>query len=118
MDYQASLYDPIYNTVGVPAVLTLSTGDEFPDLTVLDKSAGVDTGEGTVQVQTMKPGAVIRAAELAANEITLEQLQDAVLFMSGFYWTVTSYRPAPAPTGEAEGEVVLLLKDKRTDGRP
>jgi hypothetical protein len=116
MDYQAALLDPIYNTVGVPAVLTLFDGQEFTDLTVLDKSAGVDNGDGGVTVQTMVPAAVIRASELVANSIERTQLQNAVLEMNSTTWTVTSFKPKPSPKGELDGEVILFLKAKRTEG--
>lgn len=112
MDFRAILFDPIYTIQGVPVKLTLATGLEFTSLTALDKTAGINTGND-VQVPTLEPAAGFRMRELLDNGISLKQLPDATLEMNGFVWTVASYKLRPSPRGENEGEVFLLLSEKR-----
>ena len=118
-DYRAILYDPIYSAQGVPAVLTLTTGEVIDSLTALDKTAGVDTTTAFFhahrlkpEVQTIKPGACLRVGELTDNGVSVDQLPNARLQMNGFVWNVTSYRMRPSPQGELDGEVLLILAGK------
>lgn len=111
MDYQSLLYDPIYNTVGVAAILTLNDSAEPIDgLTVVDKTTGVDIGE-TVEAQVIVPAAIIRAVELAAKSVTVEELPKAKIEFNEKAWLIVSYRLLPSPNGEADGEVFLLLEE-------
>ena len=111
MDYQATLYDPVYTVLGVPCVLTLADTRSFDTLTALDKTEGVDVGDN-VQVPTIKPVAAFRMVELRAAGIEAEDVQDATLTMNGFTWTVDNYKFAPSPGGENDGELYLILAGK------
>lgn len=114
MDLQSLLYDPIYSVIGVDAVLTLPTG-ELIELVVLDKTAGIDTGDG-VNAPTIVPAAVVRMVELVStNGIALKRLSDknAKISFNGFTWRIESYRLRPSPKGENDGEVYLLLSQKK-----
>jgi len=113
MDYQALLYNPIYAIQGVPAVLTLADS-EYEDLTILDKTAGVDIGED-VNIQTIRPVGVLRVAELTARGVSVDSLEGARIAFNGLSWEVTSYRVKPSPKGERDGEVYLILSDKTDD---
>lgn len=111
MDW-SMLYDPVYATLGVEAVLTLpgTDGAEI-ELTALDKTSGVVVGSD-VEVQTVEPAAVVRHTELSASEgFSLSQLRDSSLLMNGKTWKVRNYSLRPAPTGEEQGEVMLLLTE-------
>src|SRR5690242_8919715 len=109
MDYQALLYDPIYSTHGVPASVILADGTtRFDGLTALDKTGGVDTGE-PVQTQTILPAALFRMKELSAAGINKDELPGGTLILNGFNWRIDSILPKPAPTGENEGELQLLI---------
>ena len=111
IDYQSLLYDPIYLVQGVPASLTLVGGSVF-GVTVLDKTSGIDIGDSTAQVQTIKPAAVVRVAELRAAGIVAEYLPKASITFSGFQWKITSTRLRPSPNGENDGELFLILTAK------
>jgi len=108
VDYQALLYDPIYLALGVPATLTLDSG-EVLDAIALDKTAGIDLGLGESNAQTVVPAAVVRARELGAKGVSPKELPNATLLMNGMSWDVRSYRLKPSPLGERDGEVYLIL---------
>ena len=108
MDYQATLYGPVYGLLGVPALLRLASGAAFA-VTALDKTAGVAVG-GAVDVQTVVPVAVVRVTELAAKGVTPAQIDDGQITLNGVTWEIEAHKPAPSPNGEADGEVYLLLK--------
>lgn len=118
MDYASLLYDPNYSIFGVAAVLTMDCGEPPMTITAIDKTSGIivggttDNGSrafgGSVDVQTILPAAVVRAAELA--DIDLANLEDASLELNGKTWTVKSYMLKPSPKGEGDGEVFLILE--------
>ncbi|TPN44870.1 hypothetical protein [Mesorhizobium sp. B1-1-7] len=120
MDWQALLYAPIYATLGVEAVLTVACGDppiktgaDGGPLLVLDKTASYVTGIGgrfQAEVMTVTPSAIVRAVDLV--EIDREKLHDAELVFNGKTWLIDTFAPKPSPNGEADGELLLFLKDR------
>lgn len=99
-----------YRALGVSATLSVtSTGSDPITIRVIDKSAGVETGDQP-QVQTLRPAAAVRRYELEAKGVTLEDLEGALLEFSGGTWIIESYLPKPNPkAGEAGGELYLLI---------
>jgi len=112
MDYDAVLYDPIYAVQGVSATLTIGA-TVYEELTALDKTSGIDTGEQGPLVQTIRPAACFRVSELLSRGVTVASLTGATLEMNGLQWKVSSHRAKPSPNGEAKGEVFLILFKKR-----
>ncbi|TBA16099.1 hypothetical protein [Rhizobium ruizarguesonis] len=110
MDYAALLFDPTYSIFGVDAVLTLAdtAGTEVP-LVVIDKTGGLPIGPN-VEIGTVLPGAVLRASDLADEGVERDALDEAVIAFNGKIWRIASYYPKPVPTGEANGEIVLVLE--------
>ncbi|TIN76776.1 hypothetical protein [Mesorhizobium sp.] len=109
MDYASLLYGPIYATLSVAATLTLDDTDGTTlELTVLDKTAGAAVPFKGADVLTIKPAVMVRATELA--EVDLADLRDATITFNGKTWTVMDHEMAPAPTGEGEGEIRLILE--------
>lgn len=106
MDYQALLLDPIYDRLGVAAELTIGSADPV-DLTVIDKTAGVNVGD-QVEVQTIRPVAAVREAELDEHEIAAEDLRGGSISFNGGSWQVHSFQRKPVPEGP--GEIWLILK--------
>lgn len=115
MDYQAILYDPIYNTQGVDAVLAFASGEQY-DLVVLDKTLGIDVGDG-VQAQTIRPAAVARIPELTALGIGIERFMEegTKITFNGFTWNIETTRNRPSPNGELDGEVFMFLSEKKLE---
>jgi hypothetical protein len=123
MDYQAILFDPIYMIQGVPARITLDSDyvSEFPsesesedgvfDLTVIDKTAGVDLSFGgdAGNVATLVPAASVRVKELTAHGLTAEMLVQGAIEFNGATWTIKSTKPRPSLKGEGDGELYLIL---------
>lgn len=109
MDFQALLLDPIYSIQGVEATLTLESSSEIT-LTVIDKTAGVDVGDGA-EVQTLLPAAVVRVVELTTAGVDRTRLRGALLDFNGGNWEIKSYRPKPTLNGEADGELYLFLEE-------
>ena len=116
MDYQAILYDPIYTAQGVDATLNFATGEVF-SLVVLDKTVGIDIGDGEARAQTIVPAAVVRYAELTSNGIEPKRFTEdgTKITFNSLTWNIESYRLRPSPQGEFEGEVYLLLSEKQLE---
>ena len=107
----AAHYDRIYAVLGVPAVLTRNLSDGgTAELTVIDKTAGIETGDG-VTVSSVKPGAAVRIAELSAAGLVREDLHGAAIAFNGGSWEIKSSVPRPSPAGEAAGELYLILSE-------
>jgi hypothetical protein len=113
VDYSIML-DPQYTIHGVEAVLTVACGHPAKDVTVLDKSAGIALGEN-VEVQTMKPAACIRVAELAEHDIARADLPGGTIEFNDKVWKIEATMPRVTPTGEATGELLLLLSEESDD---
>jgi len=110
MDYATLLIDPIYGVFGVDAVLTLGdTAETEAAVTVIDKTAGVDAGDN-VPTGTLLPGAVIRVSDLTAHSLTRADLDGASVTFSGNTWRIASHFPKPVPSGEAQGEIMMILE--------
>ncbi|MBZ7921658.1 hypothetical protein LAC81_07670 [Ensifer adhaerens] len=110
IDYGSLLFGPIYGTLGVEAVLTLAdTAETQVTVTLIDKTGGLPVGPN-VEIGTVVPGATVQVADLAAVGVTVEQLDDAHVSFSGRTWRIASHHPKPVPSGEADGEQVLILE--------
>lgn len=110
MDYQAVLYDPIYNSLGVLATLT-SSGGVTATVRVLDKTAGVAIDD-PVKIETIVPAAKVRVVELTENDIALTDLPQGQITFNGSTWRIKSYKPMPSPNGESDGQALLILLDE------
>lgn len=108
MDFSDLLLGPHYAVGwGVPATLTVDT---VPfEITALDMTAGVGLS-GPVEVETVRPSARIRAVDLADLGLVVGQLDDAAIELNGKSWTIIAHRMLPSPSGEADGEVALMLE--------
>lgn len=112
MDYQATLYNPIYTALGVPAHIEPSSTADPADVTALDKTAGIAvTMSGGLELETIVPAAVVRMVELATVGLTREDLDDGTIALNGKTWRIKATRPRPSPKGEADGELLLLLTE-------
>lgn len=107
MDYQALLYNPIYNTLAVAATLVTATG-VTASVKVKDETKGVAVADKTL-IETVKPGCFVRAAELASNGIARADLTDGSITFNGSSWRIKATQPKPSPNGEADGEYLLIL---------
>lgn len=109
LDWQSQLLDPIYDVIGVSARIT--TASTVKDVTVLDKTAGVALAAAdNIEIQSIKPAAIVRMSELSANGLSREALDGAQLALNGSSWTIKSTQPRPSPDGEAKGELYLFLE--------
>ncbi len=94
------------------AVLTLGSPAETHDLTVIDRTAGVEVDIDGIGVQTLRPAVAVQASALVALGLDAGggDADDANLALNGTEWRVTAARPEPGPAGEAVGEYLLLLE--------
>ena len=61
-------------------------------------------------VFTVRVGVAVRRTELTSKGVTaLDELDGATIVINGETWAVKSWLLFPAPTGEAQGEVRLIL---------
>lgn len=107
MDFNSVLLGPNYELFGVDVVLTIS-GQTYPT-TFIDKTAGASLG-GPVEIETTRPAATARVADLILLGLTVDDLEEAAVAMNGNNWRVMSTRPVPSPNGEADGEVYMFLQ--------
>ncbi len=110
IDWQASMYDPIYNTLGVQATLA-SSGGQSATVTVIDKTSGIVIADARTQIDTILPVALVRARELENNAIAVSDLSEGEITFNGATWRIKSYRLTPSPLGEMDGEVRLILEN-------
>lgn len=108
IDWQASHYDPIYNTLGVPATIA-SAGGQSAAVTVIDKTAGLPITDPRTQIDTIRPVADVRARELEAVGIAVSDLPEGQIVVNEQTWRIKSYLPKPSPAGEFDGEIRLIL---------
>lgn len=111
LDLQALLYNPLHSLLGSPASLQRADQSVVTGLTVIDKTSGVDVGEG-VHAQSLLPAAVIRYSELVTNNIDPDELDTCRITFNGNTWGINSVRMRPSLYGENDGEVYLFLHDK------
>lgn len=102
MDYQSLLYNPIYDALGVPAVILGKT------VTVIDKTAGVAIADKT-QIETIRPVANVRAKELSEKSLIVADLPENIINFNGNNWRIKACRAVPSPNGIADGEYILIL---------
>lgn len=104
-------YDALYTALGVEAELTpIGTGIPVDTIFVIDKTAGVETGDG-VTVSSVKPAAAVRYYQLTARGVSRDQLNGSTISFNGGTWIIRSTQLRPSPDGEAEGELLLILTE-------
>jgi len=113
INYTKLLFGPVYQTLGVEMTFVLPPpGNEVYAIRGIDKTAGLEVSvEGDIGVQTVRPAAVLRMADLAAVALAPDDLMDAIVDISGTSWKVRSYYPKPSPSGEGDGELYIILVD-------
>ena len=107
IDYNSLVYDPIYSVRGVAGELSTADGTTA-SVTVLDRTKGEAVGNNPL-VETLKPAALVRARELAANEIEIADVTDGEITFNGKTWRIKSVRARPSSNGEADGQYFLFL---------
>ena len=107
VDWQGH-YDALYDILGVEATLA-SSGGSSGNVIAIDKTAGMVVPDARTQIDTVRPVARVRARELTAAGVALSDLPEGTITLNGATWRIKSYRPMQAPTGETEGEIMLIL---------
>jgi len=110
----ADHYSAIYDEIGVEAQVLPGNGGGAVTVTALDKTSGVVLNDGAgaalnVDFQDIRPGAIIRMSELTAASLVRSDLHGGEITINDVTWHIESSRPRPAPTGEANGELLLIL---------
>ncbi len=109
LDYDSLLYRANHDLLG-DAAAVLTVGVTPHTLTVVDKTIGIEVGDSRdLQVQTIKPAAVLRAADFFGKGLARADLNGSRLTLNGKCWTIESHFMQPSPGGEADGEIMLLL---------
>lgn len=108
IDFSSLLYAPIYDAFGVPATILCLYDARF-EITVIDKTSGVEVFDGTSSVKTIRPAVVVRVSELSALGLSTSDLEGASIEVAGKLSRIKAMMPKPAPTGEADGELYLFL---------
>ncbi len=108
IDWQASMYDPIYSVLGVSATVA-SAGGQSATVTAVDKTAGILIPDARTQIDTIRPVALVRTRELQTASILVSDLPEGTITLNGATWRIKSYQPRPSPLGELDGEIMLIL---------
>lgn len=115
MDDYSAFYEAIYSAEGTPAVITLDdTAGTEVEVTALYQPSGMMIGGQPVQMGTVKMSAAVRRTELTEQGLAdVAELDGATIEFTelGETWKIRSWVPAPAPTGEAQGELRLILAE-------
>lgn len=91
--------DAIYTVLGVEAVLTVET--EAYDLTVIDKTSGIELALKGGEISSIYPAAVVRTSDLVdAGISSWDTLLDAVITFNGGTWRVIDFLERPVPSGD------------------
>jgi hypothetical protein len=106
----AILYGPQYAILGDDAQILLDDGLTTYPIRAIDKTTGIAVG-GTIDVPTIVPAACIYYPDLVALDLVPDQLVDAELTLNGKTWRIDATRPAPGMSGEASGELWLILRE-------
>ena len=86
IDFDALALAPVYDAFGEPAVLTL--GAASYDLTVIDRTQGVEVEDGGIGVQTIRPAVDLRRSALQPLGIAVADLVGGELVLGGAAWRV------------------------------
>lgn len=113
-DFDAIRLDSIYGIIGIPAEVTTRAGQE-KTLTVIDRTAGVEVSLGSIFAPTVKPVAAVRMTDLAANNLSLADVDEGQIEFNGSRWRIANYLLRPGLGGESSGEAFLLLSDENLD---
>jgi hypothetical protein len=103
-------YDTIYAALGVAGTIEIADSDAVFNVTLIDKTGGIQVSEDP-SVASIKPAAVVRVYELASLGIARAFLTDGTVTLNGASFQITGTLPRPAPTGEAGGELFLILRE-------
>lgn len=110
VSFTALLYRPLYATLGVNVTFITVDGASLT-VTALDKSSGVAVEGVGMEVQTIRPAAVVMSADVAAAGLTAEDIDSATLTMNGKTWRVEACQPRPSPMGKDDGELYCFLTE-------
>lgn len=111
IDWDALLNQPAQTLLGTTATLTPNGSPGAVEISVIDRTSGIDVaGLGNIEVKSIRPGAIARMAELTENGITRHDLDGATLEVNGQEWRIQSNQLRPSPAGEAEAEVLMILR--------
>ena len=86
IDFDALVLDPVYDTFGEPAVLTLQSGSY--DVTVIDHTQGIAVEDGGIGVQTIRPAVDVRRSALAAHGIAVADLVSGQVVFGVTAWRI------------------------------
>lgn len=107
IDWDAGLYDPLFSVFATAASLDIGGGPVA--VTVIDQTAGIELAANAVDMPVISPVAIIRASEMASNDITEESLLEASLTIGSTVWTIKNVAARPGPGGKGSGEYMLVL---------
>lgn len=119
--FTEELYNPIFSVLGVTATLTLKSGtviNVMPDgtpLILLDKTQGIDLSGGGATLETLKPVAEIRAADMLALGITRSDFETGMVSLNDKTWNIIATKLNPSSFGQNDGTVFMILEGDSDD---
>jgi hypothetical protein len=89
IDYDAVVLDPVYQTFGELAVLSI--GSASYDVVVIDNTKGVSVEDGSIAgMHTIRPAVDVRRSELVGHDIEAAQLVGGQIVFATTAWRIKS----------------------------
>jgi hypothetical protein len=89
VDFDAVVLDPVYQTFGELAVLSIGTSSY--DVVVIDNTKGVSVEDGSIAgMHTIRPAVDVRRSALAAHGLDASQLAGGQIVFATTAWRIKS----------------------------
>jgi hypothetical protein len=109
IDYSALLYDPVYASLGVPAMLTTTSG--IVDITIIDETRASNSNfSGFLETRSVRAAACARIYELTQKGVDRSEYDGSPISFNDAFWIIHSHEMLGSPNGEALGQVRFFLK--------
>ena len=106
IDLDKLLYQHSARVWGAAVVVTLEGGGVV-NLTVIDRTEGVEQSRGGVEIGTVEPAAEVRTSALLGLGLARGDLVKARFALSGRSWRVVSTQGVQSPAGEVAAMLFL-----------
>lgn len=106
IDLDKLLYAQSARVWGSAVVVTLEGGASH-NMTVIDRTEGVEQSRGGIEIGTVEPAAEVRTSTLVALGLARGDLLKARFDLSGRSWRVMSTQGVQSPAGEVSAMLFL-----------
>jgi hypothetical protein len=106
--YSDLLYGSLVDVFGTAGAFE-GVGGEDLSIPLIDKTKGVAVALREMEIETFRPAAVVRIADLPAGVLATD-LDGKAVTINAVRWVVTSIQVRPTSAGADDGTVYLFLE--------